>query len=111
MIRYINKNYGDRVELRYTTPSEYLNALVEANVTWPVRYDDMFPYADIPDDYWTGYFTSRPNAKRQVRDGQAKLLASNKLFALKAIYQKSSDEDITNILLAKEKMLDAMGVY
>lgn len=48
----------------YSTPGEYLDSLIAANVTWPVRYDDMFPYADKPDDYWTGYFTSRAGAKK-----------------------------------------------
>lgn len=27
------------------------------------HYDDMFPYADQAEDYWTGYFTSRADAK------------------------------------------------
>lgn len=29
----------------------------------------MFPYADKPEDYWTGYFSSRAGAKWQVREG------------------------------------------
>ena len=64
MIKYINENFGDRVHLMYSTPGQYLNSLIDANVTWPVYYEDLFPYADQPDDYWTGYFTSRPGAKK-----------------------------------------------
>jgi hypothetical protein len=41
----------------------------------------MFPYADIAEDYWTGYFTSRATSKGYIRDGQASLHAANKLFA------------------------------
>jgi hypothetical protein len=63
MISYINTRYTN-VTLLYSTPGNYLDAIIAANMTWPVRYDDMFPYADLPQDYWTGYFTSRANSKR-----------------------------------------------
>jgi hypothetical protein len=45
----------------------------------------MFPYADQAEDYWTGYFSSRANFKKYVRDGQANLHASNKLYAAKVL--------------------------
>jgi hypothetical protein len=45
----------------------------------------MFPYADNPMDFWTGYYTSRAGAKKQVRDGQAVLHAASSIFAKKAI--------------------------
>ena len=44
-INYFNAKYDD-ITLLYSTPSEYINALKQENVQWPVRYDDMFPYAD-----------------------------------------------------------------
>jgi len=28
----------------------------------------MFPYADHDEAFWTGYFTSRPNDKKYMRD-------------------------------------------
>ena len=71
--------------LLYSTPSFYLDSLKEQDLTWPVRVDDMFPYADQPDDYWTGYFTSRANDKRQDRLAQHTLLASAELFGNAAI--------------------------
>lgn len=44
----------------------YLDAVKSQNLTWTVKYDDMFPYADDDDerDFWTGYFTSRANSKK-----------------------------------------------
>ena len=63
LLSYFNSHYSD-MTLLYSTPSEYLDAVIAEDITWPTRYDDMFPYADMPDDYWTGYFTSRPNSKR-----------------------------------------------
>ena len=30
---------------------------------WPNKTDDLFPYSDTKNAYWTGYFSSRPNDK------------------------------------------------
>ena len=62
LISYFNEVYDD-ITLLYSTPSQYIDALKGQEIEWPVRYDDMFPYADQAEDYWTGYFSSRPNAK------------------------------------------------
>ena len=29
---------------------------------------DFFPYSYSNDKYWSGYFTTRPNTKKQVKD-------------------------------------------
>ena len=53
----------------YSTPSRYLAAKrADASVNaWPLTAgSDLFPYADGPHMFWTGYFTSRPALKRQV---------------------------------------------
>ena len=85
LISYFNSHYSN-ITLMYSTAGEYIDALnSQKDITWPTKYDDMFPYADLAEDYWTGYFTSRANSKRQVRVGSSNLHASNKLFALKAI--------------------------
>lgn len=68
MIDYINTKYPN-VTLLQSTPGQYIDALYAANISWPTKYDDMFPYADHPEDFWTGYFTSRAAAKWQVREG------------------------------------------
>lgn len=39
----------------------------KARITWEVRSDDIFPLANDAHAYWSGYFTSRPALKRQVR--------------------------------------------
>jgi alpha-mannosidase len=54
-----------------STPSHYTDRKHAAththNATWEVRTDDVFPLGDNPHTYWTGYFSSRPALKRQVR--------------------------------------------
>ena len=64
----------------YSTPSIYLDALHKANLTWELKTDDFFPYADCPYCYWTGYFTSRPALKGYVRSSNNLLQVSSTIF-------------------------------
>jgi hypothetical protein len=70
----------------------------------------MFPYADGENSFWTGYFTSRANAKGYIRKTSANLHASTKLYGLQAINQNTQDQRIADILTAQNKMMDVMGV-
>ena len=73
IIHYVNINasLGGPVKAFYSTPSHYTDSLKKATVAndlkWEVRSDDVFPLGDQPHAYWSGYFTSRPALKRQVR--------------------------------------------
>jgi len=110
MIKWFNAHNDQNITLLYSTPGEYIDALKHEDVTWPVKYDDMFPYADNPQDYWTGYFSSRQASKRQVRDAQANLHSANYLYSLEAINQDSFAKHIEECLSAKHVLLDALGV-
>ena len=72
----------------------------------------MFPYSDLEEIYWTGYFTSRPNAKRQARQTSSMFHASSKLAAGKMLQQtpKVPDETHKQVLQNKEAMLNAIGI-
>lgn len=67
--------------LFYSTPSCYLKSLHDANITWPTKSDDFFPYASDPHAYWTGYFSSRPSVKRFERVGNHFLQVCKQLTA------------------------------
>lgn len=69
------------MNLFYSTPSCYLKSLHEANITWPTKSDDFFPYASDPHAYWTGYFSSRPTIKRFERVGNHFLQVCKQLSA------------------------------
>jgi len=71
----------------------------------------MFPYADKPEDYWTGYFTSRAGAKWQVREGQAALHAAGWLYSIRVLDQTSTDAQISSVIAARDALLDSMGIY
>ncbi|XP_072458359.1 lysosomal alpha-mannosidase-like isoform X2 [Notamacropus eugenii] len=73
---------GSLINVLYSTPACYLWELNKANLTWTVKQDDFFPYADGPHQFWTGYFTSRPALKRYERLSHKFLQVCNQLEAL-----------------------------
>ncbi|XP_004716876.2 lysosomal alpha-mannosidase-like [Echinops telfairi] len=73
---------GSRVHALYSTPACYLQELNKANLTWSLKEDDFFPYADGPHEFWTGYFSSRPALKRYERLSYNFLQVCNQLEAL-----------------------------
>ena len=109
LITYFNDHYDD-MTLLYSTPSQYIDALKEENIEWPVKYDDMFPYADKDLSFWTGFYSSRANKKEEDRIAQANLHASNKIYAEEVITQSTDDASIDSILKAKHGMFDALGI-
>ena len=46
-----------------------------------------------------------------MREGQASLHASSKLYAMKVLDGMSSDSDIKDVLNAQHSMLDSLGIY
>ncbi|XP_052582965.1 lysosomal alpha-mannosidase-like isoform X2 [Peromyscus californicus insignis] len=84
LIRLVNKQQaeGSKVHVLYSTPTCYLWELNKANLTWSVKEDDYFPYADGPHMFWTGYFSSRPALKRYERLSYNFLQVCNQLEAL-----------------------------
>jgi len=52
----------------YSTPSRFTDAVKAEKVNWPVRTDDLFPYLTDANNYWTGFYSSRPDLKKQVKD-------------------------------------------
>jgi lysosomal alpha-mannosidase len=69
LIKYVNaaQKNGTKVNVFYSTPSCYAQALQASGYSFPDKSDDFFPYANNIHSYWTGYFTSRPALKGFVR--------------------------------------------
>jgi len=112
MIKYFNQGLGleNNIELIYSTPSMYIDAIAAENIEWPTKYDDLFPYADNRDSYWTGYFSSRANDKGYMRRASQTLHSSNKLFSLYAIRPDVWDSTVDSLIQTKNTMLDVVGV-
>ncbi|XP_033223798.1 lysosomal alpha-mannosidase-like [Belonocnema kinseyi] len=100
LIRYTNQRNGSTHHAIYSTPSCYLKAVNDRNVSWTTKSDDFFPYASDPHSYWTGYYTSRPTIKLYERMG------NNFLQVVKQLSVLSSAPDNEQL----EKFREAMGI-
>lgn len=54
IIKYMNMHNTANMVFRYSTPSEFIQALKNESVRWPVHYDDGFPMRDTNGNYWSG---------------------------------------------------------
>jgi alpha-mannosidase len=90
LIHYTNKD--GRVNVFYSSPEDYVAAKYSYNTTWPVKYDDFFPYADTPHSYWTGYFSSRAASKGYIRSATAYLQAARQLEAYIGSNRRKEEE-------------------
>eukprot|EP00892_Ulva_mutabilis_P004205 jgi/Ulvmu1/2156/UM129_0016.1 len=79
-------NRGGRAHALYSTPAAYLAAKAAYGGSWPLRTDDLFPYADSPHTYWTGFFSSRPTLKGYIYHAARTLATSRKAAALLTLH-------------------------
>lgn len=95
MIEYMNANHGDEFQLRYSTPSNYIDEIAKLDHNWPTTYTDFFPYHDFSDAYWGGFFTSRPLLKYHIKILSHKFHASAKLYSMNSINSKTQASQIS----------------
>ncbi|CAM8896888.1 unnamed protein product [Rhodiola kirilowii] len=107
LIHYVNKD--GRVNALYSTPSIYADAKYKENESWPLKTEDFFPYADHPNAYWTGYFTSRPAFKGYVRSMSSYYLAARQLEFFKGRSNSGPNTDALADALAIAQHHDAVS--
>ena len=93
LIHYVNLN--GTVNAFYSNPTIYVRRRRKEGASWEVRYDDIFPLADGPHRYWSGYFTSRPSLKRQVRFASNFLNTARQLEVLSGVTAAEVDTPTT----------------
>ena len=104
LIYYVNQESDkSKINIFYSTTACYLYSLNQANVSWPLKMDDFFPYAHRPHSFWTGYFTSRPALKNFVRRANNYLQVARQLSS----FTDLSDEKTKQALGLLDR---AMGV-
>ena len=109
----------ENITAKYTTLSEYFEAVFESGVSFSLRDDDFFPYiacspcfseacggvegiftipCGISDSYWSGFYTSKPAQKLLVREQEASLHA---LEQINALYPELSSNISDSLSLAR----------
>ena len=76
---YINQNVSG-VKVQFGTLSQYFEA-IRGQFTPPILKGSFFTYADVNQDYWSGYFTSRVFDKALDRQLERVLYAATSLGA------------------------------
>jgi len=72
---HVNANMKG-VSIQFGTLSDYFNA-IKGKFTPPILKGSFFTYSDIDEDYWSGYFTSRPYDKALSRRLESVLYAAS----------------------------------
>lgn len=112
LMKFVEKEYTDlNLKFRYSTPTEYTKAVLQENDEIPIYSSDLFPYTDgAGNEVWTGFYSSRPAYKKAIKHGSALFHAQNKEFAKEVLKQSVSNDTVAEIMKAKNKGLDALGI-
>ena len=102
LMKYVNEK-NSSINVFYSTPTCYLKALHEANITWNTKTDDFFPYSSDPHAFWGGYFTSRPAFKGFERFASGHLQGTKHLQVLAGLLDPEHDQ-------LRDRLREALGV-
>ena len=102
-----------RINVFYSTPDAYLAA--KRATRWGEEEGaietvtaDLFPYADSPHAYWTGYLSSRGALKQYIRDSSSALHAARQLAGLHTMQALPLGASVSPSAL--RRLEEAMGV-
>ena len=72
---YVNSHPEYKTEISFGTLSTYFEEIKKRKPKFPTLQGDFQPYASVPDEYWTGYYSSR--AFWKVRESITDVKRSN----------------------------------
>lgn len=61
------------LDIRFSTPAEYFQAVYDSNLEFEVFQGDMFPLISSGNPYnkaWTGFFSTKPTLKKEINEVQ-----------------------------------------
>ena len=101
LINYLNSRSDLNVNVKFGTLSEYFNLMKQSNHRANKKIEtfsgDFFTYADKSDNYWSGYFTSRPFQKHLDRIVESYLRSAEIIYSLaKMANQSKLDHNFDN---------------
>jgi hypothetical protein len=116
-MEYCNRVYGEEfnIEFIYSTPATFVDALRKEEIAWPTYSGDLFPYFDDTPFYtynrfWSGYYTTRPNFKVQIRQASGVFHAASSALAKTVLKPDISEEEVAAVEAALSPAEDWVGV-
>lgn len=112
LFKYMNSKQEWKINIKFATLNDYFSAMqtyheMRNEYTFPSVAGDFFPYSDYQNDYWTGYFTTRPYIKRLSRVLQRTLKAADTFDVFTSVLAKGNEiqypGDIVSKLLAESR--------
>ena len=112
MMEYWNNHFSDEIEIIYSTPSRYLSDIKAQNNyrKWPLRKDDMFPFADDKDSYWSGFFTTRPLLKHLEREVSGLMHSSQYMRSMFALSRLQNANLTDMVFVSQFNFMDTLGI-
>lgn len=99
LMAYINSNIEMNTKVRFGTLSEYFKELEKSQTRpFPTFTGDFFPYSDRSDQYWTGFYTTRPHLKYLARRIQSLLRSVEILYAAAVAKTNKMSEQLNSLL-------------
>ncbi|XP_015782314.1 alpha-mannosidase 2 isoform X2 [Tetranychus urticae] len=98
---YINAKTDWNIEIKWGTLSDYFESFDDSDL--PALSGDFFTYADRDDNYWSGFYTTRPYFKRLDRILESYVRGAEILFSIGSML---SDIDAT----VKDRLSNALNV-
>ena len=83
--------------------------MAKDNFTWPIRRDDTLPYAQHPNQFWNGFYTSRPQLKVSIRELSRALQSSSRIITQQVLRKDLSVEKKDDIVHQLHFMYDVLG--
>lgn len=111
--------FNDDIEIKYSTPTTYLTQMKAVNqewsdqtphAGWPIRRDGTFPYGSAPDVYQNGFYSSRPQLKKDIRRVSQQLHSSQRLIAQQVLKVEASEAEAQEIIDFQLDTLDTLGI-
>lgn len=93
IMAFLSTRDDAKFTMRYSTVDNYTKSvreeLVSKEIQLQVFHEDFFPMEDIyKDSFWTGYFSSRPNTKKKIREFSSYSYQASTIFALDMFKQE-----------------------
>lgn len=114
LIKVWNKlGFNQTMKLLYSSPTKYVTMLAKINNdwkgdAWPVKKDEFSPVA-ANNSLWTGFYSSRPEMKKNVRDLARTFHSSLRLTSQAVLRQDSNSDTRVDQMMRQFNILDTEG--